>query len=65
MEGSDLPEYDAELTYEGKVVGRVTSAALDDGAVVALAYVRAEVPRDAVLSIGTLAARQAPIPRPS
>ena len=29
IEGSDLPAYDSELEYEGKVVGRVTSAALD------------------------------------
>ena len=29
LDGSERPEYDAELTFEGKVVGRVTSAAPD------------------------------------
>ena len=47
-----MPEYDAELTFEGKVVGRVTSAAPDGDAVTALAYVRVEVPRDAELQPG-------------
>jgi tRNA-modifying protein YgfZ len=60
IEGPDLPEYDADLAYGGKVVGRVTSAALDDGAVVALGYVRTEVPRDAVLSVDNRDARQVP-----
>ena len=45
IEGEELPEYDAELTFEDKAVGRVTSAAVDGGNVVALAYVRVEVPR--------------------
>jgi folate-binding protein YgfZ len=47
--GEEPIEYDAELTYEGKAVGRVTSAARDGDRVVALAYVRVEVPRNAVL----------------
>jgi len=48
----DVPNYDAELLYEGKVVGRVTSAVRrDDGSVVALAYVRVEVPDDAALAV--------------
>jgi folate-binding protein YgfZ len=51
ISGDELPPYDAELTFKGKVVGRVTSAARDDGRVVALAYVRCEVPDDAVLDI--------------
>jgi folate-binding protein YgfZ len=51
LEGEELPEYDAELTYEGKPVGRVTSAARDGHSVVALAYVRVVVPRDAVLDL--------------
>jgi folate-binding protein YgfZ len=43
----EIPEYDTELVHDGKVVGRVTSAARrDDGSVVALAYVRTEVPAD-------------------
>lgn len=52
LEFADVPPYDAELTHEGKVVGRVTSAARrPDGSVVALAYVRIEVPDDAALAL--------------
>jgi folate-binding protein YgfZ len=52
LELADVPPYDAELMHEGKVVGRVTSAARrPDGSVVALAYVRAEVPDDASLAL--------------
>ena len=52
LELADVPPYDAELVHEGKVVGRVTSAARrPDGSVVALAYVRAEVPDDASLAV--------------
>ena len=58
VDGTELPEYDAELTREGKPVGRVTSAARDGDRVVALGYVRAEVPADAVLDLGSRAARQ-------
>ena len=48
----DIPPYDAELVLDGKVVGRVTSAARrPDGSVVALAYVRVEVPDDAALAL--------------
>jgi aminomethyltransferase len=48
----DVPEYDAELLHDGKVVGRVTSAVRrGDGSVVALAYVRVEVPDDAPLAV--------------
>ena len=40
------------LFHDGKVVGRVTSAARRaDGSVVALAYVRTEVPQDARLEL--------------
>jgi len=47
-----VPEYDAELVHDGKVVGRVTSAVQrGDGSVIALAYVRVEVPDDAPLAI--------------
>jgi folate-binding protein YgfZ len=50
----DVPDYDAELVHDGKVVGRVTSAVRrDDGSVVALAYVRTEVPDDAPLALAT------------
>jgi tRNA-modifying protein YgfZ len=52
MEGSDLPAYDADLALDGKVVGRVTSAAPDrEHGVVALAYVRREVPAEATLDL--------------
>ena len=52
IEGSALPAYDAELALEGKAVGRVTSAALDsEHGVVALAYVRREVPAEATLAL--------------
>ena len=52
LELADVPPYDAELVHEGKVVGRVTSAARrPDGSVVALAYVRTEVPDDAALAL--------------
>jgi folate-binding protein YgfZ len=50
LELDDVPEIDAELVYDGKTVGRVTSAARRaDGSAVALAYVRTEVPEDARL----------------
>ncbi len=55
----ELPEDDAEVTYEGKAVGRMTSAARSpEHGVVALAYVRAEVPDDAELTVGRATARQ-------
>jgi folate-binding protein YgfZ len=57
LELDDVPEYDAELVHDGKVVGRVTSAARrPDGSVVALAYVRTEVPEDARLELAHAAA---------
>ena len=50
LELERVPDYDAELVLDGKAVGRVTSAAQRaDGTVVALAYVRTEVPADAQL----------------
>jgi folate-binding protein YgfZ len=47
------PPYDAELRYQGKVVGRVTSAVRDPetGGVLVLAYVRVEVPEGAELEV--------------
>ncbi len=52
LEGEALPAYDAELGLDGKVVGRVTSAARDaERGIVALGYVRREVPGDAVLAL--------------
>jgi tRNA-modifying protein YgfZ len=47
-----LPEPDAEIVYEGKSVGRITSAAPAAGGAVALGYVRREVPEEAELAVG-------------
>ena len=57
IDGDELPAYDAELSYEGKVVGRVTTAVHDNGRIAALAYVRREVPDDAELEVGDASAR--------
>jgi tRNA-modifying protein YgfZ len=57
IDSGELPAYDAELSYEGKPVGRITSAIRDDGRVVALAYVRTSVPADADLEVGDVTAR--------
>jgi tRNA-modifying protein YgfZ len=54
VEGLASP--DQEITYDGKIVGRVTSAA--EG--VALAYVRVEVPDDAELAVGSRRAKVRP-----
>ena len=62
IEGDELPEYDAELTYEGKPVGRVTSTARDGDHVAALGYVRLEVPADAVLDLRGRAVRPLDLP---
>jgi folate-binding protein YgfZ len=66
LDGTELPEYDAELTLGGKSVGRVTSAARDGDSVVALAYVRVEVTPDARLDLGGREASQLDLtsPRP-
>ncbi len=59
LEGAELPDYDAELTLDGKVVGRVTSAATDpERGVIALAFVRREVPAEAVLDLSGRRAAQ-------
>jgi len=49
---AELPAPEAELSYEGKNVGRITSAASTGDGAVALAYVRREVPEDAELAVG-------------
>jgi folate-binding protein YgfZ len=55
------PGYDEELAYEGKAVGRITSAARrPDGSIVALAYVRREVPDDAELVLASGVAQMRP-----
>ncbi len=52
VELAELPEGDAPLLHGDREVGRVTSAARrEDGTVVALAYVRTEVPDDAPLAL--------------
>jgi folate-binding protein YgfZ len=59
IESGEVPVHDTEIYYEGKPVGRVTSAVRADGSVVALGYVRVEVPDDARLSVaGAPAARR-------
>jgi len=62
IDGRELPEYDAELTYEGKPVGRITSSAREGDRVAALGYVRVEVPADAELVLEGRAARQLDLP---
>ena len=65
LDGATLPPYDAPVVHESKAVGRVTSAVAADGRggaaagrVLALAYVRVEVPEDAVLEVEGAPARQ-------
>jgi folate-binding protein YgfZ len=57
IEGDELPEAGADIRYGERTVGRVTSAAHSDGRIVALGYVRAEVPSEAELEVGTARAR--------
>jgi len=57
LDATEPPERDTEVVLDGKGVGRVTSAVRENGRVVALAYVRAEVPADAVLQVGDAEAR--------
>src|SRR5712691_5486765 len=59
VEGTEPPEYDAEVRQGDRAVGRVTSAARrPDGRLAALAYVRVDVPADVELSVGPRIARQ-------
>lgn len=51
IDSRELPSYDAELSYDGKAVGRITSAVRDNGRVIGLGYVRREVPEDAALAV--------------
>jgi len=66
LEGDELPPHDAEVTLDGKSVGRITSSVADARGVLTLAYVRREVPDDAVLHLGSRSATQlhSPSPRP-
>ena len=56
LELDHAPEPETELVYEGKAVGRITSAAAARDRAVALAYVRREVPDGATLTAGAYAA---------
>jgi tRNA-modifying protein YgfZ len=58
LELPELPERETEIAYEGKSVGRITSAAATNSGAIALAYVRREVPADAELSVGRCSATQ-------
>jgi tRNA-modifying protein YgfZ len=51
IDSGELPPYDAELSLEGKAVGRITSAVRDGDRIAALAFVRVEVPDDATLEV--------------
>jgi folate-binding protein YgfZ len=53
LELAELPAPETELVYEGKKVGRVTSAVRDGDRVIALAYVRREVPEGAALELAS------------
>jgi folate-binding protein YgfZ len=54
LELAALPDADAELVHDGKAVGRVTSSARrPDGSIVALGYVRTEVPADAQFELAS------------
>lgn len=57
LDATEPPPYDAEVVLDGKTVGRVTSAAREGDHVVALGYVRREVPDDAVLEVAGARAR--------
>ena len=58
LELAELPEAETEIAYQGKNVGRITSAAATNGRALALAYVRREVPTDAELAVGRASATQ-------
>ena len=52
LDDGELPAYDAELAHEGKAVGRITSVARDaQRGIVALAYVRREIPAGSRLEL--------------
>ncbi len=64
VEGDDLPAHDAPVVFGGKDVGRVTSAVRAAEGVLALAYVRVEVPTEAELQVGSARARALHFPSP-
>lgn len=57
IDSDEPPGFDTEIVHDGKTVGRVTSAVRSNGGVVALGYVRVEVPDDADLAVGKASAR--------
>jgi folate-binding protein YgfZ len=57
IDSAEPPSYDAEVILDGKTVGRVTSAVREGDRVIALGYVRREVPDDASLSVEGARAR--------
>jgi folate-binding protein YgfZ len=57
IDSAEPPSYDAEVILDGKTVGRVTSAVREGDRVIALGYVRREVPDDASLSVEGAGAR--------
>jgi aminomethyltransferase len=57
---SEVPDHSEEIRLDGKTVGRVTSAARrPDGTVVALGYVRTDVPERTTLLVASSTARLA------
>jgi folate-binding protein YgfZ len=56
LETDEPPAYDTEISLDGKAVGRITSAQRSNGQVLALAFVRVEVPDDAELAVGDVPA---------
>ena len=58
LDGDDLPPYDADIRHADRVVGRLTSAARYEGRVVALGYVRVDVPAGDPLVVLGREARQ-------
>jgi folate-binding protein YgfZ len=63
IDAAEPPAYDAEIVTGDRVVGRVTSAVRDDGRVLALGYVRTEVPDDAGLRVAGAHAQMRPAGR--
>ena len=57
LDGEEVPEPETEILLGEKIVGRLTSAARSNGRIVALGYVRVEVPGDAELTVGGSSAR--------
>jgi folate-binding protein YgfZ len=64
IDAADPPGPGTEILHEGKPVGRVTSAAHANGGIVALGYVRVELPEDARLSVSGATATMTRSKRP-